>query len=179
MHSTSCWASVSSRWTWGVMREWSLPRMSSTGKADSRKPRACIRHMHWLLCTQTHTDTYSTPHTWRPRREGPCLGVYRARWKWEMLKAVYSPCGFLSPIHPADKTRRESQCVHPTVVTNACSSFNGKHDEWCDHMSDLGHSQDVLSIGAEVMSALPADPLQSRHAGHRQLCLYKTLEHHG
>lgn len=46
-------------------------------------------------------------------------------------------------------------------------------------VSDLGHGQDVLSVRAEVVSTLPADPLQSGHTGHRQLCLHEALKHHG
>lgn len=169
MHNTSCWASVSSRWTWGVMREWSLPRISSTGKADSRKPRACISHMHWLLCTQTHT-VYLTHDV---LAEKPRAFLFTERDEtgkgWRLFTHLVD---FFH--HYILQTKHAG-----SVNVSACSSFNGKHDEFCGHMSDLWHSQDVLSIGAEVMSALPADPLQSRHTGHRQLCLYKALEHHG
>lgn len=54
-------ASFSSCWIYGEMRECRFLRISSTCRADSRKPRACISHMHWLVCgteregqTRTH-----------------------------------------------------------------------------------------------------------------------------
>ena len=106
MDCTSCWASVSSRWMWGVMREWSLARISSAGRADSRKPRACISHMHWLLCTHTHSAHYSQC----PQRGGRCLHVCRRKgqcWRqFTHLMDFFNQCILQTKIH------REGGCVY-------------------------------------------------------------------
>ena len=59
---TSSVARVSSCLMCGDIREWSLSRTSSSGRAERRKPRACISHMHWLLCAHTHTHTHTHKH---------------------------------------------------------------------------------------------------------------------
>lgn len=176
-HYTSCWVSVSSRWTWGVMREWSLPRISSTGKADSRKPRACISHMHWLLCTQTRTATHRrrTSHRACPQSGGG--HIRRMRWNWENVKGFLLTL-WISLTRTSYGQKNTDECRYVITLCTFYTMIFFFLIRW-GRVSDLGHGQDVRSIGAEVVSTLPADPLQSGYAGHWQLCLHKTLEHHG